>query len=659
MNHSDPVSPPLGREEALEQEELRARTTLTVRLNKVVNRFADRDDLLLYCLWRAPHPGEAPAWFDPRAKEITLNARIGLQGADPKAVNPLTRAGRRKHPEIVGLLAHEAAHTHSTDMSEGAIEFRKRVHAEDPLLLEVFTLLEEPRIEFRQVQRRPHDRYYLRAQSVMIDLAPFTVEAEREGGEELDRWRSAMAALLVYGRVDAGILTSYDAEHVKPYLLNALGEDDFGALREVQGRALRLADGDLDGLLACSREWLGIVGRPGHEIALEALLELLAALFGCSGSGDGESGDSEGWANDAASEAASAECSGDAGGDGESQESGGEVLSGIGAALKSLSDEVATEVADEAEAQEAEEAAHAAGKEKARETIAEAKETARQEKVAASVFDPDRGDLPALKGTRAPTSGERRMAREVGRTLQRAQFRDRTTTKYASVTPPGRLNGRDAMLGAAQKAQGNPVTARPFHSKRSRYAPEPPITLGLLADFSGSMGWASEALASVAWVFSHAMAHVSGTMASALFAEQVVPLTRPGERPPQVQEYAANGGWENFGRAYDAINGALNLTRGKGVRLLLVLSDGHFVNAAARKAQSEALRDLKRAGVIVLWAGIPLLTDFPEEAIPVQLTLPSNAVGGDEGGPAGNRTSFERLTESIIHELVAALKALR
>lgn len=244
-------------EDEMEQAELRARTILTTRLNKVVNRFADRDDLILYCLWRAPHEGEAPAWFNPRSREITLNARIGLQGANPKVVNPLTRAGRRKHPEIVGLLAHEAAHAHSTDMSDAAIEFRKQVHAEDPLLLEVLTLLEEPRIEYRQVQRRPHDRYYLRAQSVMIDLAPFTVDGERDAAEGMDRWRAAMAALLIYGRVDGGILTSYDAEHVRPYLLGVLGDDDLVALREVQERALRLDDGDLDGLLACSREWLG------------------------------------------------------------------------------------------------------------------------------------------------------------------------------------------------------------------------------------------------------------------------------------------------------------------------------------------------------------------------------------------------------------------
>lgn len=625
---------------------LRARRRLTTRLNAVVNRFAGRDDLLLGCLWRAPRDGEAPAWFDARASRVTINAVVGLQGANPGVVNPLTREGRRRHPEIVGLLAHEAAHAHSTDMSDAALEFRQGVHREDSWLLQVMTLLEEPRIEYRQVQRRPHDRYYLRAQSVMIDLAPFGVESS-VGDGVLDRWRAATVALLVFGRVDAGILTSYDADHVHSLLVEALGGDDFDRLREVQHRAIRVADGDLEGLLACARQWLEVVGRPDEDSGSDELSELLAALFGCAGidgsdtegdaggsGGTGGEGDEDEWANDPEEESSADGSAGDDGADGDSSQDeddgGSGVLSALGDALKDFSAEVATEVADDVAEQEAETAAHAAGKQNARDRTAEAKQLTQQQKVAAAVFDPDKGSLPALKGTRAPTNEERRLARQVGTALKRAQFRERTSTRYASMTPPGRLNGRDAMLGEAQKSMGNIVTARPFHSKRKRHAPEPPITLGLLADYSGSMGWASDALSSVAWIFSHAMTYVTGTMASALFAEKVVPLTRPGERPTTVQEYAANGGWENFTRAYAAINGALNFTRGTGVRLLVVISDGHFVNTDAQDTKREALHELKRAGVKVLWVGIPNRTDFPDDATPVELPMSSPITNGNE-----------------------------
>lgn len=598
---------------------LRARAQLTSRLNVVINRFADRDDLLLFCLWRAPGEGEAPAWYEPGAGRVTLNAHVGLQGALPGEVNPLTRAGRRRHPQIIGLLAHEASHAHSTDMSAEALEFRKRVQAEDPILLEVMTLLEEPRIEYRQVQRRPHDRYYLRAQSVMIDLAPFSVDAAH-AAPALDRWRAASVALLVYGRADAGILTAYDAQHVRPSLVESLGEEDFEKLRAVQLRATRVEDGDLEGLLECSRQWLDIVGRPRADVGIEDLLALLVALFGCDAGMPGGTGEGE-WANTPDEEGGTGDGGEHGSESGVDEDDGGgpEVLSELGGGLKDLASEVATEVADEAAAQDAEEAAHSAGQQSAKDRTAEAKQKARQEKVAASVFDPDKGSLPALKGTRPPTSDERRLAREVGLALKRAQFRDRTTTRHISMTPPGRLNGRDAMLGEAQRSMGQIVTARPFRTKRTRHAPEPPITLGLLADYSGSMGWASGALASVAWVCAHSMSYVTGTMASALFAEKVVPLTRPGEMPAQVQEYAANGGWENFGRAYAAINGALNLTRGQGVRVLVVLSDGCFVNAASETEKVEAMRELKRAGVTVLWAGVPGMTTFPEDTIPVPL----------------------------------------
>lgn len=625
---------------------LRARTRLTTRLNTVINRFAARDDLLLFCLWRAAQDGEAPAWYDSTSRQVTLNAHVGLRGALPQQVNPLTRAGRRKHPEIIGLLAHEASHAHSTDMSDQAMELRSRVQAEDPLLLEVMTLLEEPRVEYRQVQRRPHDRYYLRAQSVMIDLAPFTVDADV--APELGRWRAASVTLLIYGRVDAGILTSYDAEHVRPALVEALGEEDFERLREIQRQAMRVEDGDLDGLLRRSRDWLEVVGRPGTGVGPEELLALLVALFGCHGVGDSDGG---AWANTPSEETAAVapvdpqEAGGDAG-EGEGGDGPG-VLSGIGAGLRDLSYEVATEVADGAAAEEAAETARAASKKSTKDRKDEAKKIARQEKVAASVFDPDKEPAPALKDTRPPTTQERRLARQVGRALKQAQFRDRTVTKHASMTPPGRLNGRDAMLGEAQRSMGNLVTARPFHSKRKRHALEPPITLGVLADHSGSMGWASEALASVSWVFAHSMSYVTGTMASALFGAKVVSLTRPGQFPPRVQEYAANASWENFGRAYDAINGALHLTRGTGVRLLVVLSDGHFVNEDAIEARGVALRELARARVIVLWVGAPLSTQFPEDAIPVPIPMAQLASGNPE-----------LLTEIITNALTEALRRL-
>ena len=135
-------------------------------------------------------------------------------------------------------------------------------------------------------------------------------------------------------------------------------------------------------------------------------------------------------------------------------------------------------------------------------------------------------------------------------------------------------------------------------------------------------------------------------MASALFAEKVVPLTRPGERPQRVQEYEATGGWENFGRAYDAINGALHLTRGQGVRLLVVISDGRFVNKDAQEAQTAALADLNRAGVQVLWVG-GRGDRFPEGAI--RVALDRTVVGA----------SGEELAELITENLCESLRALR
>lgn len=621
---------------------LRDRTRLTKRLNTVMNRFADRDDLLVLCLWREPEEGEAPAWYDSSCNRVFLNAHVGLRGAPPGRVNPLTRAGRRRHPEIIGLLAHEASHAHSTDMTEEAQEFHRQVHDEDPLLAEVMTLLEEPRIEFRQVQRRPHDRYYLRAQSVMIDLAPFSVDASAER-PSLDRWKAATVAVLVCGRVEAGILRPYDADHLLPSLVDALGAGTLASLREVLRTVVRVEDGDLAGLLECAREWVQVVGRPPRD---ESARRVALPLFGCGGPEE----DSE-WANAPHEEVLSEEV-----GEGAERDKGDGaglgVLTDLGAALEGLAYEVATEIADDVAALEASEAAQAASGEAAEARKKDAKEAVREEKAAESVFS-SRGtsEHRALRGTRAPTSDERRMAQEAGKALKRAQVRDRSVAKWSSEAPPGRLDGRQAMLGAAQRSMGTIVTARPFQQKRSRHAPEPPITLGLLADYSGSMGWAAGALSSVTWVFAHAMTHVTGTMASALFADKVIPLSRPREVPAEVQEYAANSGGHSFGRAHQAMNGALHLTRGRGVRLLVVISDAHYGGGKNQDDLERSLRHLRRAGVIVLWVGLLLNTHFPADAVPVPLS-PMAAVTEDS-------ELAEYMVSTITDALVDALNTYR
>src|SRR5699024_11347886 len=97
------------------------------KLNRIITPLAGRTDLLLECIWNAETDRaqpQAPAWFEPAACRATLNAPAVLGDTDPATVNPLTAAGRRQHPSVVGVCAHEAAHARSTpgphDMSEQA-----------------------------------------------------------------------------------------------------------------------------------------------------------------------------------------------------------------------------------------------------------------------------------------------------------------------------------------------------------------------------------------------------------------------------------------------------------------------------------------------------------------------------------------------------------
>lgn len=239
----------------VDEKTAEARVRLTTALNLMVNKMAWRDDLLLECIWNPlPLAGQpdAPAWFTPADMKVTINAVVGLDGADPSDVNLLSASGRRAHPEIVGLLAHEAGHAQHTHWAEGFGVGRSQT------IVKAAVLLEEPRIECRQRMRRPMDRPYLRAQSVMLDLRQFRL------GESpaQDRWTAATAALLTLGRVDAGVLDSDDVMPVRPILLDLLGEEDLLGLRALWTEALDLDDGDTEALMDLAARWVELVGEP-------------------------------------------------------------------------------------------------------------------------------------------------------------------------------------------------------------------------------------------------------------------------------------------------------------------------------------------------------------------------------------------------------------
>jgi hypothetical protein len=68
----------------------------------------------------------------------------------------------------------------------------------------------------------------------------------------------------------------------------------------------------------------------------------------------------------------------------------------------------------------------------------------------------------------------------------------------------------------------------------------------------------------------------------------------------KVSVYSAPDGTEKFGKAFKALDGALDLTYGTGVRLLVIVSDGHYTGTETENAK-ETARLCKENGVAVLW----------------------------------------------------------
>jgi hypothetical protein len=95
---------------------------------------------------------------------------------------------------------------------------------------------------------------------------------------------------------------------------------------------------------------------------------------------------------------------------------------------------------------------------------------------------------------------------------------------------------------------------------------------------------------------------VQARVASVVFGNGVSAITYPdGKAPAQVQEFSAHGGTEEFRAGFLALDGALNLMRGKGARLLIVASDNHLVRSQDANFRTAVLPELLAAGVGVLW----------------------------------------------------------
>ncbi|WP_433476543.1 hypothetical protein ACQPZP_05510 [Spirillospora sp. CA-142024] len=592
---------------------------LSAAFTDAVTDLTDREDLTVQC---APGLGRgAPGCFVPSLAAIELDGTHLRQ--DPATCDPSWPADRDRYPALWGVLTHEAAHAAHTRWSvpDGA-----PAAAADAAMA-----LEESRIEAVQVRRRPADRRWLRASATSLILADFTTSPTAapatppatapapsggapSGGAPsgasagapataptapppappvttphaaMTPWNAGRAAALILARTDTGILEPGETKPLAEVVLDVLGPTRLSALAALWHRAHATGDDDAEAMMDLGRRWCRILdvnpdrhapppppGTPGASGDPSALADALGATM-------------------VAVHAAAAEPAA-----GPGRPDPGEMR---------RQEKDARDTADRA---------------------------ARRVFGASTASTTARGRT-AITGTRPPTPGEQAAARRLARRLRAAAHRDRVTTTHTSPTPPGRLSMRGALAADAQRAAGTVPTAEPFTRTTRRHVPAPPLRVGIACDVSGSMLPLAAPVASAAWILARAAGHIPDAVsATVIFGARVRPIVHPGHTPNAVTEFAARDPREDFVKAVDALDSALDLTRPGAARLLVIVSDGIFKDDQPTDGQKRIDR-LTAAGCGVLWLSMTTKTRAMNGAHLVTLTDP--AAAADAIGAAAAR----------------------
>ena len=536
----------------MQKADRKAWMRVSAETGEYLQELSGRDDLLAVV---EPGVGEGNlAVYIPEKAHVEVNTDLCAEGVAPADVDMSTEVGRLKHPALTGACTHEGGHAYA---SKWALDQSPEKRA----VVKAALLLEESRMEGRLVAHRPETRTFLRAGFHAL---------VKGAGDPESIGQAAQLAALGMARVDAGVLEHGEMQPVKDAIVAILGEELYDALRAVWLKAHRVADDDQATMEALGQEWLDLLPEGAMDDEGEGIEVIVCGIPGSGGEGEGE--------------------------DGEGSGKGGSIIVTI-----------AAEIADEAEAEAAGKVDEAKVKDEVAERAKDHAENKKNEDAAKETFDKGShghghsyGGREGVSGFTTPPVAVRQMANVLARAIQRAQHRERSKTIRPSAVPPGRLKSSAAVRRSAQRAMGIPVTAEPWRQTVRKHVENPPITCGIMMDVSGSMRWAEVPVAQASWAIGHAIHRNEGDFATVAYGNRVHAVVRPGEVPKNMPVLDAGGGTEVPVSALRALDGALNLSTGSGVRLLVNISDGVYTGSQ-KVGYEKALKRLIGKGVKVLW----------------------------------------------------------
>jgi hypothetical protein len=517
-------------------------------IGRLANKWSLRDDLVAYVGPGAG--GSAPACYNPTTAEIEVNVDVAFG----KEITPLeigdisNRSTQYEFPKATGAIIHEAFHARfsSWSMPKAYEELEKDEY-------KALILLEESRIEYQGVISSPKARTFLRACAMEIVIGD-TKDMENE--TETQSLSNLVG--LVHARIDAGILDAHEVKDVTTLVENQLGVDVVSKLREIVSKA-QLHDNHRDAteLYPLAKEWAKIVrdtakkrGDENKQEGKNMPKELLKAI-----------------------------------------------LDALGEASDSVELNNFDELADQEQSED--------WKDEVKAKASEAEEQKENEEVAKKVFSKTSGPGQSntnstLTESREPTFEELRASLIIGEALEKAKYRERDEIQVSSIVPPGRLRARAIVQNTAYRARGQMAQAKPFRRTVRKHTDEPTLNVGVMVDISGSMGSAMNPMATTAWVMSEAVNRIQGNCAMVYYGNDVFPTLSVGERLDKVNVYSASDGTEKFQKAFQALDGSLNLLNGNGARLLVIVSDGQYTPEETKRAK-EIVEKCKESGVAILW----------------------------------------------------------
>ena len=535
------------------------------------------------------------AMYSPHLLEIEVDTNVMLPGVKAEEVLPYDELFRARYPMFIGAIVHEAAHARYSRWVPKDLYFEDSPFTKRKV--DVLVALEESRIEKRMMRRQPAMRGTLAA--IVFDLLGKDFKVSD------DPYGASIAAALTLARVDSGSITAAEAKPFRRIIAEKLDDATLDALRVLwcEYHALPFYDEaplPLDAMDSIATRWLEALGMDANDEGNEGMVCIFAVPMPGEGDGEGEGGEGDG----------AAEGEGDGGG-GEGKD--GDDLS------KKVKD-AAADAKHDKEMDAAEEVGKVKAKRRAAQRAADADRHKKGKDAAADAYGkpghprPTGREKPGAHGYtvtgtstvawRKPTDRERAAGVRLSQLLERAVYTDRRVAKVRQVEPGGRLHGRGQVQRAAQRAAGQRAVAAGWVAKKRTHVDEPKFRVGVMLDVSGSMSAQAAIAGSMAYAMGNAVERVGGEFGMTLFGNDVLGLIKPGQRLDVAPQINAGCGWEYFSNGFYALDEALDLVDGEGLRVLILLSDGVFVKDSEERAADAIFPMLVSKGVILLHVDI-------------------------------------------------------